>query len=169
MQLTQASAEKILADMSMDDMPIVAITPHPTPIPADWFTKYKSARRAFMHSLTDAVEELALMQLSQHEFMDLVMGRALPRNMSIRLRTPLAWGGEISPENMFMCATFPHSQNLDRFIIAQSGNETIWLPSPARQIYLPAHTAMGGAGGNATEDRLSQVAAQIAASARGME
>ena len=169
MKLNKASAEKILIDMGMDDMPIVSVTPKQIQIPADWFTRYKSARHAFMQSLTDCVEELAIMQLSQKEFMDLVMGRALPQNMSIRLRTPLSWGGEISPENIFMCSTFPHSQNLDLFIISQTGNDEIWLPAPARKIYLPAHTASGGAGGNATEDRLSQVAAQIAASARGME
>ena len=44
----------------------------------------------------------------------------------------------------------------------------IWLPNPAKKIYVPAHTAGGGDGGNATEDRLSQMAAQIAQS-RGME
>ena len=37
-----------------------------------------------------------------------------------------------------------------------------------KKIYIPAHTAGGGEGGNATEDRLAQMAAQFAAS-RGME
>ena len=168
MQLTQAAAEKLIADLGMDDMPLVATRPQNAKVPTDWFPRYRAARHAFMKSLTDAIEELAMMNLTQDEFMDLVMGRKMPKNMSIRLRTPLAWGGEISPENMFMCATFPHSQNLDRFIISQSGNETVWMPAPVKKIYIPAHTAGGGAGGNATEDRLSQVAAQIAAG-HGME
>lgn len=121
-----------------------------------------------MQSLGESIEELAFMNLSQEEFMDLLMGRALPANTSIRMRVPICWGGEISPDNMFMCSTFPHSQNIDRFIIGQAGNETIWLPSPAKKIYIPAHTAGGGEGGNATEDRLAQMAAQFAVS-RGME
>lgn len=168
MQLSQTSAEAIMKDMGMDDMPLLSVSPKPHMITADWFTRYKSARRAFMQGLTESVEELAFMNLSQEEFMDLVMGRAIPPNMSIRMRIPLAWGGDITPDNMFMCSTFPHSQNMDRFIIAQSGSGTIWLPSPAKKIYIPAHTAGGGDGGNATEDRLAQMAAQIAAS-RGME
>ena len=121
-----------------------------------------------MQSLSDSVEELAFMNLSQDEFMNLIMGRAVPKNMSIRMRIPLTWGGEITPDNMFMCSTFPHSQNIDRFIIGQTGYDTIWIPNPAKKIYIPAHTAGGGTGGNATEDRLAQVAAQIAAG-RGME
>ena len=52
---------------------------------------------------------------------------------------------------------------MDRFIIAQSGAQTIWMPNPTKKIYLPAHTAGGGDGGNATEDRLAQIGAQIAA------
>lgn len=168
MQLNRSSAEKIMADMGMSDMPLIQMRPSPAKIAPDWFAKYKNARHAFMRSLADSVEELALMSLSQDDFINLITGRTMPANMSIRMRTPMAWGGEIIPENMFMCTTFPHSQDLDRFILGQSGNEVIWMPNPAKKIYLPAHTAGGGDGGNATEDRLSQIAAQIAAD-RGME
>ncbi len=168
MQLSQASAEKIMKDMCMEDMPLISMQPTPHQMPADWFARYKKARHSFMQSLGESIEELAFMNLSQEEFMDLLMGRALPANTSIRMRVPICWGGEISPDNMFMCSTFPHSQNIDRFIIGQAGNETIWLPAPAKKIYIPAHTAGGGEGGNATEDRLAQMAAQFAAS-RGME
>jgi len=163
MQLSQASAEKIMADMGMEDMPLKAVRPVQTHIAPDWFERYKSARRKFLSGLTDAVEELAFMNLSQDEFMGLITGRAIPDNLSIRMRVPMAWGGEIVAENMFMCYTFPHSQNMDRFIIGQNGYETVWLPNPVKKIYLPAHTAGGGDGGNATEDRLAQMAAQIAA------
>lgn len=163
MQLTQSAAEKILADMQMDDMPLTQLRPTPHPVAPDWFTKYRAAARSFMQSLTDSVEELAFMNLNQDEFLALVMGSALPRNMSLRMRLPLVWGGTLTPDNFFICSTFPHSQNLDRFIINQAGAETIWMPAPAKKIYIPAHTANGGAGGNATEDRLAQMAAQLAA------
>lgn len=168
MQLSQNSAEKIMADMNMDDMPLMLLRPTYANLPADWFTQYKHARHKFMTSLTDAVEELAFMNLGQQEFMDLLMGRAMPDNTSIRMRIPIFWGGEISPENMFMCSTFPNSQNMDRFIIGQSGHTAVWVPNPAKKVYVSAHTGGGGAGGNATEDRLAQMAAQIAAS-HGME
>ena len=121
--------------------------------------KYKQECRKFTRSLTDSVEELAMMNLSREEFMDLLMGRNIPTNLSIRFRTPLIFGGKISAENMFMCLTFPHSQNMDRFIIEQSGNETLWLPNPARKIYLPIHSTISGMGGNAVADRQSQIAA----------
>ena len=94
--------------------------------------------------------------------MNIIMGHALQQNISIRFRIPLAWGGELNINNMFMCWTFPHAYNMDRFIISQSGNKTVWLPNPSKKIYLPAHTAGGGDGGNATEDRLAQMGAQLA-------
>lgn len=168
MQLSQVSAEKILKDMGMDDMPLMALRPAPHTVPTDWFQQYRAARHKFTQSLTDSIEELAFMNLTQDEFMALITGGTVPKNMSIRMRIPLAWGGDISPDNMFMCATFPHSQNIDRFIIGQTGYETVWLPAPVKKIYIPAHTAGGGDGGNATEDRLAQIAAQIATD-RGME
>ena len=99
---------------------------------------------------------------------DLIMGRRMPENLSVRFRVPLVWGGTLDIDNLFMCMTFPHSHNMDRFIIEQSGNDIIWMPNPAKKVYLPAHMMNGGDGGNATSDRLSQLAAQIAAS-RGME
>ncbi len=168
MQLNKTSAEKRLADFLMDDLPVMEFAPTDTAVAPDWFVKYKSLRREFMRSLTDSVEDLVFLNLSQDEFMGLVMGRAMPPNLSIRLRVPLVWGGKLEIENMFLCRTFPHSNNMDRFIIEQTGAATVWLPNPAKKVYVPAHTASGGDGGNATEDRLSQLAAQLASN-RGME
>ena len=124
--------------------------------------RVKNLCKQFMQSLTDSVETLAFMNLDQEEFMNLIMGRSVPSNMSFRFRIPLVWGGKLEIDNMFMCWTFPHSHNMDRFIINQSGNSTIWLPNPAQKVYLPAHTTGGGDGGNATEDRLAQMGAQLA-------
>lgn len=161
MQLTQASAEQILATMLMDDMPIMEITPAPTALPPDWFKKYKELCHAFTTSLTDSVQELAFMNLSQDDFMGLLMGQSVPQNLSFRFRVPLMLGGKMELDNMFMCSTFPHSFRLDKFIMMQSDAKTLWVPNPAKKIYLPAHTAGGGDGGNATEDRLAQMAAQL--------
>lgn len=159
MEWTQSNAEKRLQELKVPDMPILAIRPTPVSVDSDWFQKYKQECHKFTRSLTDSVEELAMMNLSREEFMDLLMGRNIPTNLSIRFRTPLIFGGKISAENMFMCLTFPHSQNMDRFIIEQSGNETLWLPNPARKIYLPIHSTISGMGGNAVADRQSQIAA----------
>lgn len=168
MQLNQESATRRLTEMNMGDMPVIEIRPTPTRVDSDWFAKYKKLCRKFMESLTDSVEELAMMNLTQDEFMSLIMGRTLPQNISIRFRVPLVWGGKMDTDNLFMCWTFPQSQRLDRFILEQSDAQTIWLPNPAKKVYISAHNAAGGDGGNATADRLSQMAAQIAAS-RAME
>ena len=169
MAMNEASAQKKIAELGMPDLPLIEVAPRPAKVDADWFKKYRDARRAFMMSLVDDVEDLAFLSLSREEFMDLVMGRKIPTNMSIRMRVPLVWGGALSPDNMFLCATFPHSHNMDRFIISQSGAPKIWMPNPAKKLYMPANTASGGAGGNATEDRLTQMAAQVAAARGGME
>jgi hypothetical protein len=167
-QIRKAAAEKRLADLYMDDLPVMEMTVHDVAVSPDWFVKYKNLRRKFMRSLTDSVEDLAFLNLTQDEFMALIMGHAMPANLSIRLRVPIVWGGQLEIDNMFLCRTFPHSHNMDKFIIEQAGSSVIWLPNPAKKVYVPAHTASGGDGGNATEDRLSQMAAQIAAG-RGME
>ncbi len=170
MQLTQVDAERRIANLGMKDLPLMQYTrPGPVRIPADWFAQYRRTVREFMMSLTDSVETLAFMNLSQDDFMGLVMGRAMPENLSVRMRIPLMLGGEISVSNMFMCNTFPHSANMDTFILSQSGASTIWLPAPAKKIYLPANSGGGGDGGNATDDRLSQMGAQLALGDRGME
>lgn len=161
MQWTQDFAEKRLNDMNMSDMPLVPIQPTPVAVSADWFSHYKELCHEFMRSLTDSVQELALMNLSRDEFMELIMGRELPINLSIRFRTPLLWGGKLEIDNLFMCFTFPQSQNLDRFIIEQAGNETVWLPNPEKKIYMPIHSTIAGNGGNATADRLAQFAATM--------
>ena len=168
MQLNQESAQRRLTDMNMGDMPVLEIRPVPTRVDSDWFAKYKKLCHEFMLSLTDSIQELAFMNLTQDEFMALISGHSMPQNTSIRFRIPLVWGGALSTDNLFMCWTFPQSQRLDKFILEQSGAQTVWLPNPTQKVYISAHDTAGGDGGNATADRLSQMAAQIAAS-RGME
>jgi hypothetical protein len=164
MQLNASTAEKKINELGIKDMPLIEHTPTRTNVPTDWFSKYKQLCHQFMSELSDSIEELALMNLPQDDFMELIMGNKIPENLSIRFRIPLVWGGNLSIDNMFMCKTFPHSYNMDRFIIAQSGNDTIWLPNPSRKIYLPASTLGGGDGGNGTEDRLTEtIASQIVA------
>lgn len=164
MQLTQETAQRRLHELNMADMPVTELRPVKTNVDSDWFIKYKKLCREFMMSLTDSVEELALMNLTQDEFMAIIMGRALPQNTSIRFRVPLTWGGKLETDNLFMCWTFPQSWRLDKFIMEQMGAQTIWLPNPAKKIYIPSHNTASADGGNATTDRLSQMAAQIAAS-----
>ena len=162
MKIPENVAIARISQLGMDDMPLIEYTPIPTKLQPDWFEKYHSLCHKFMETLTDCATEIAFMNLSQNEFMALITGRALPRNTSIRWRIPITLGGKMSIENMFLCRTFPHSHNMDRFILEQANNETLWLPNPAHAIYVPTHTANGGTGGNTTSDRLAQVAAQIA-------
>ena len=168
MQMNQGVAEKRIADLGMDDLPLTQIRPVPHLVAADWFNKYHELIHEFARSLTDSIQELAFMNLPQDDFMDLIMGRRMPENLSVRFRVPLVWGGKLEIDNLFLCMTFPHAHNMDRFIIEQSGNAVIWMPNPAKKVYLPAHMMNGGDGGNATSDRLSQLAAQIVAG-RGLE
>ena len=163
MQLNASTAEKKISELGMKDLPLVEYTPHRINVCADWFAKYKQLCHEFMSGLSDCIEELALMNLPQDDFMELIMGNKIPENLSIRFRIPLVWGGDLIIENMFMCKTFPHSYNMDRFIISQAGNDTIWLPNPSKKIYLPVSTLGGGDGGNGTEDRITEtIASQLA-------
>lgn len=167
MEWTQATAEKRLSDLKMSDLPVTPFRPKISQVDKDWFQKYRSLCREFMRSLSDSVQELAMMNLSRDEFMNLLMGHEIPDNLSIRFRVPIMWGGELSTDNLFMCFTFPQSQNMDRFIMEQIGHDTIWLPNPAKKIYMPIHSTISGNGGNAVADRLSQMAANNASNMRG--
>jgi hypothetical protein len=165
MQLTQSTAEKIIEELGIKNMPLISVRPTYTAVSPDWFSRYKHLCKQFMTSLTDSVETLAFMNLTQDEFMNLIMGKTLPANMSFRFRIPLSWGGELNIDNIFLCRTFPHSYVMDKFIIQQSGNDTIWLPNPAKKIYLPTQSGTSSPGGNGTEDRLTEtIASQIASS-----
>ena len=169
MQLNEASAINKLASMGMDDLPVMEYSPKRCVMDPDWFKKYTVLRRKFLESLTDSFEEIAFLNLSQEEFVDLVMGKRMPENTSLRFRIPLVWGGELSTDNMFLCLTFPHSHNLDKFIIDQSDAKTVFLPNPNKKIYLTTHLGGGGVGGNATSDRLSESAISFINSSRGNE
>jgi len=158
MQYTKESAMERLATLGMDDMPVMEYKPQRCVIDKDWFKKYSMLRREFLTSLADSYEEIAFMNLNQNEVMNLIMGKSAPENTSIRFRVPLVWGGELSIDNMFMCSTFPQCHNLDRFILEQSDAHIVFLPNPAKKIYVQTHLGGGGAGGNATSDRLSAAA-----------
>ena len=168
MQLNESSAKQRLIALGMDDMPVMEYSPTFCKLDSDWFTKYSNLRREFLSSLTDSIEEITFMNLAQDEFVNLVMGKSLPDNLSIRFRIPLLWGGKLEIENMFLCWTFPHSHNMDRFIIEQSDAKILYLPNPEKKVYITSHTGGGGDGGNATSDRLSQMAFN-AMSGRGNE
>ncbi|MCL2538614.1 MAG: hypothetical protein FWF34_01435 [Alphaproteobacteria bacterium] len=165
--MTKTDAERRLADLMMDDVPVMEIPARMATVPSDWFERFKKVRREFMESLSDSIQELSFLNLSQETFMQLLMGRAIPENLSLRWRRPLEYGGELDIKNMFMCPRFPYGQNMDRFIAEQSGNNVLWIPNPAKKIYVPARLLGGGPGGNATSDRLAALAAQFAAD-RGM-
>lgn len=158
MFLNKESAMERLAALGMDDMPVIEYRPTRCSVSPDWFKKYTALRREFLSSLTDSFEEIAFMNLPQDEFINLIMGKELPENTSLRLKVPLIWGGDLSIENMFLCYTFPHSQNLDRFIIEQINSAVVYLPNPEKKIYVTTHLSGGGDGGNATSDRLTQSA-----------
>ena len=158
MQLNEHRALERLATLGLDDMPVMEYTPKRCVLEPDWFKKYSALRHDFLSSLSDCLEEIAFMNLPQNEFIDLITGQSLPENLSIRFKIPLLWGGKLSIDNMFLCWTFPHSYNLDRFIIEQSDANTVFLPNPEKKIYLTTHSGGGGAGGNSASDRLSQSA-----------
>ncbi len=168
MQLNRDSAMARLAALGMDDMPVIEYMPNRCVIDNDWFQKYSMLRREFLASLTDSFDEIAFMNLSQEEFMNLIMGKKMPENTSLRFRIPLIWGGKLNIDNMFMCLTFPQSHNLDRFIIEQNDAKTVFLPDPAKKIYITTTSSTSSASGNATSDRLTQSAVQFV-SGRGNE
>ncbi len=166
MQITQTDAERRLAEMKIQNIPVMEIQQKLTPVRTDWYQQYKSLIPEFMRSLSDAISELAMMNLNRDEFMGLLMGRKIPDNLSIRFRVPLIFGGNLDIENLFACLTFPTAHNMDRFIIEQYGNETLWLPNPTKKIYLPIHSTISGNGGNGVQDRLSQFGSTMSGNRR---
>ena len=86
MQLNASTAEKKISDLGMKDMPLVEYTPKRTSVTSDWFTQYKQLCHQFMSGLSDCIEELALINMSQEDFMDLIMGHRIPENLSIRFQ-----------------------------------------------------------------------------------
>ena len=149
-------AEQFLAKNMMDDLNLGSCPAVPSALGADWFEKFRNVRAKFMESLGDSIPELALLNLSQDDFMGLMTGRALPENLTVKFRRPILYGGEISIGNMFMMPLFPAGFNLDIFMAEQHGQGEIWYPDPAKKVYVSVRMLTGSEGGNATADRLAQ-------------
>jgi hypothetical protein len=140
----------------MEDLPLETCRAVPAPLASDWFFKFRSERKKFMESLGDSIQELALLNLSENDFMGLMSGRALPENLTVKFRRPILYGGDISPGNMFLMPLFPTGFDLDIFMAEQSGQGEIWYPDPAKKVYVSIRMLTGGEGGNTTSDRLAQ-------------
>ncbi|MBO7644908.1 MAG: hypothetical protein J6S57_01225, partial [Alphaproteobacteria bacterium] len=77
MQYNQNTATERLIQLGMDDMPVMEYSPKYCTLAPDWFKKYSILRREFLLSLSDSVEEIAFMNLSQDEFINLIMGKKI--------------------------------------------------------------------------------------------
>ncbi len=157
-------ATKKLDEYLLTGLPIREFNVKPCSVEKDWFAKYIRVRQEFIESLADNMEDLIFFNFPQDVFMDLLMGSKIPENISIRLRVPLVWGGKLEIDNMFLCRTFNDSHNMDKFIISQSAFQTVWLPDPAKKVYMSTNIGGAGDGGNSAEDRMTQIAMQQAAS-----
>ncbi|MCL2369574.1 MAG: hypothetical protein FWC83_02765 [Alphaproteobacteria bacterium] len=164
--MTKIDAERRLATLLIDDLSLTEVAAIPSNVPADWFIRLRKLRREFMQSLDDSIQELSFLDLSKDDFMDLLRGKRLPENLSIKFRIPLEFGGELTMDNLFMCPTFFAGLNIDRFILEQNGKQNIWLPAPAKKVYVPVHLISGGEGGNASSDRMTQSTIQAAMGGR---
>jgi len=159
---TESEAKARLKRLLMDDLPLGDCAVAPVRLSPGWFREFQAARRDFLASLSDSIPELALINLSREDFMDLLMAKRIPENLSVKFRRPIVYGGSISPENMFLMLSFPYGSNLDIFMAEQAGQGKIWYPNPEKKIYISVNMLSGGEGGNATSDRLSQAfAAQV--------
>lgn len=156
MFVNRHEAEQFLAKRNMDDLILDVCGAVPVPLSADWFVRFRNARQAFMQSLDDSIPELALLNLSQDDFINLMTGRKIPENLTLKFRKPPLYGGEIAIENMFMMPTFPTGFNLDIFMLEQIGRPEVFFPNPAKKVYVSVNMISGGDGGNATSDRLAQ-------------
>ena len=160
--MNKTEAEQRLTALHLGDVPIVEIGAVHRTVPNDWFAMAKLVRRKFISSLDEKdMEELSFFNLSKDQFMDMMTMKKLPENIALRWRIPIIYGGPLEPNNMFLCHNFPVSKDMDRFITEQTGAHSLWVPNPVKKIYVSAHMLGGGAGGNATSDRLSQIAAQM--------
>ena len=149
MKMTKEFAEKRLSFLFMEDMPIVEHKVVISKLSPDWFKNYTITRNNFLKSIMNSIEDLFWLNLNEKSIMDLFKGK-IPNNVSLRFRIPIIYGGEISVENIFLCKTFPHSYNIDKFLSEQIGQENIWLPNPKKNIYVPVHTSGTSGGGNGT-------------------
>ncbi len=166
-----------LSDIGISDMPIFKVVFQPKNLDENWYPLYKKERRLFLQSLTDSIEELANLNLERNDILNIINGK-LPENLSIRFRVPIMYGGDISKDNMFLLPTNPFNLIIDRFFLIQANDfmkkmsreiksgydfaSTLFVPYPLKKVYCPTTGNIAiGDGGNATEDRLAQVAATM--------
>ncbi|MDR2770103.1 MAG: hypothetical protein LBB08_01485 [Rickettsiales bacterium] len=157
-----SGAQRRLAELLMDDMPLSECEAASTPLPPDWFMRFRAARAEFLKSLGDSMDELVMISLGREDFMSLLSARCIPENLAVRFRRPILYGGRIEPDNMFLITGFPYGFNLNLFMAEQIGSDKIFYPDPAKKVYVSSNILSGSDGGNATANRLEQgFAAQI--------
>lgn len=166
---TKRDAEVRLAQLLMEDLPLDECKAVVSALPDNWFSKFRDARHSFLESLGNSVQELALINLSQGDFMRLLSAISIPENLCVKFRKPIIYGGDISPENMFLMVGFPYGFNLNVFMAEQLGQREIWYPNPTKNVYVSVNMLSGGDGGNVTSDRLAQGFASHVSQGHGNE
>lgn len=112
----------------------------------NWYKAYTKIKTEFLFSLSDSIELLYYMNLSQEEIFETIMGKKIPNGISIKFKIPLFLGGELNVNNLYLCRTFPFSFNIDLFIMEQMENKEIFIPCINKKIYDPLSSSNIGGG-----------------------
>ena len=106
--------------------------------------------------------------------LDLIDKGICPHNASIMLKTPLEYGGEISPENLYIVQKNPFQFIISHFIAYQINKynddissdflvlpELLFTPTPVGIAFIPAVGSLKGGGGVSQGGKSTQLASQI--------
>ncbi|MDR2685881.1 MAG: hypothetical protein LBB23_03875 [Rickettsiales bacterium] len=163
-----AEASRRLAALGISDLALGEVAAQPQPLPRDWFAAFRAARRELLtNRIKKNQEELFMIGLNPAEITDIYKGIRIPVGVSVKFRIPPIYGGEISPENMFVCRSVPEGRAIDIFIAEQAGAGVFFYPNPAKNVYMTSMGSLNSPGGNATSDRLSDVQAEDVLNALG--
>ena len=78
MKMTKEFAEKRLSFLFMEDMPIIEHKIVITKLSSDWFSNYKKVRSNFLKKITNSLDELFWLNLSEKSIMDLLTKEKIP-------------------------------------------------------------------------------------------
>jgi len=134
---------------------------------------FKVSKKLLQYVAYNNITQLMDANFSMETLQELHRG-LFPENISVYLKKPLEYGGELEFSNMFLIRTRPFKQILDAFIEEQilSFNKEhpgydkkngfllpteLYVPNPEGVIFLPALKGFAGAGGNTTADKMSEI------------
>lgn len=178
MQLTKIYWEQYLSEIGLPELPLSDVTLQKFDIKyiQDLYFNMDSVFSQFLKFCAVKRTDQLIKSGFKSADLDLMEKGVCPHNASIMLKIPLEYGGDISPDNLYVVPKNPFQFIISHFISYQIDKfnediksnrdlkilpEILFTPYPPGISFIPAIGAIKGGGGTSQGGKSTQLASQI--------